>query len=181
MVEITQGKSKVVITWRWPLWVSFLLFLLTIIVFIFLKVYLNQIQSEIININEQIKTEAGKVNADDQNAVVYLDNSLDAFSGIVLNHTYFSSTMDLISSLTHSKVVLTKFYADNGKSTAVQKDSTIQVEGLAQNYTTLAKQMVALRENDNVKSLDVEGINFGTTGVSFKLTLGVDPKIFSKK
>ncbi|MDO8574960.1 MAG: hypothetical protein Q7R61_01655 [bacterium] len=175
MVEITPQKSKLVLpSWRWPLWLSLALFFLSVLVFTFLKVYLAQIQAEIISINNQIKAEAGKVSADDENAVVRLSDSLTALSGIVSNHSYFSGVFDLVGSLTHSKAVFTKFDADRDKS-------VVNIKGLAQSYTVLAKQMVALRENDYVKSLEVKGINFGNTGLEFELTLGVDPKIFTKQ
>ncbi len=175
MVEITPQKSKLVLpSWRWPLWLSLALFFLSVLVFVFLKVYLAQIQAEILSINSQIKTEAGKVSADDENAVVRLSDSLTALSGIVSNHSYFSDIFSLVGSLTHSKAVFTKFDADRDKG-------VVNIKGLAQSYTVLAKQMVALRENDYVKSLEVKGINFGNTGLEFELTLGVDPKIFTKQ
>ena len=139
----------------------------------FLKVYLSQIQTEIININNQIKTEAAKVNADDENAVVLLADSLNGFSGLVANHSYFSNTLETISSLTYQKVVFTKFDASREKN-------IIQLKGTAQNYAALAKQIVALRENENFKSLEVKGINFGANGLEFELLADVDPKLFVK-
>ena len=175
MVEITPQKSKLILpTWSWPLWLSLVLFFLSIGAFIFLKVYLFQIQSEIININNQIKAEAAKVSADDENTAVRLNDSLAAFGSIVSNHSYFSNVFDLIDSLTHSKAVFTKFDSDRDKG-------ILNIKGSTQNYTTLAKQMVALRENSNVKSLEVKGINFGNTGLEFELTLGVISNIFTKK
>lgn len=156
------------------MWLSLILFFLSILVYMGLKVYLAQIQAEITNINNQIKTEASKVSADDENSVIRLSDSLAALDSIVLNHSYFSNTLSLVGSLTHSKTVFTKFDADRDKG-------VINLKGLAQNYTALAKQMVALRGNDYVKSLGVKGINFGNTGLEFDLTLGVDPKIFIKK
>ena len=139
-----------------------------------LKVYLARIQAEIININNQIKIEAGKVSADDENAVVRLSDSLAALGGIVSNHSYFSDVFSLVGSLTHSRAVFTKFDADRDKG-------IINIKGLTQNYTVLAKQMVALRESSYVKNLEVKGINFGNTGLEFELTLGVDPAMFIKK
>ncbi len=175
MVEIISQKPKISLpTWRWPLWISITLFFLSIATFIFLKVYLSQIQTEIVNINNQIKTEAAKVNADDENTVVHLNDSLGAFSDLVSNHSYFSNVFDVIGSLTYQKVVFTKFDAD-------RKTGLIQLKGTAQNYTALAKQMVALRENANVKNLEVKGINFGTNGLEFELLAGVEPQLFVKK
>jgi len=175
MVEIIPQKPKISLpTWRWPLWLSIALFFSSIAAFIFLKVYLAQIQAEIININNQIKTEAAKVNIDDENTVAHLSDSLNVFSNLVSNHSYFSNVFDVISSLTYQKVVFTKFDAD-------RETGIIQLKGTAQNYTALAKQMVALRENAYVKNLEVKGINFGTNGLEFELLAGVDSQLFVKK
>jgi len=175
MVEIISQKPKISLpTWRWPLWLSITLFFLSIAAFIFLKVYSSQIQAEIVNINNQIKTEAVKVNADDENTVVHLKDSFNAFSALVSNHSYFSNVFDVIGSLTYQKVVFTKFDAD-------RESEIIQLKGTAQNYTALAKQMVALRENANVKNLEVKGINFGTNGLEFELLAGINPQLFVKK
>lgn len=175
MVEIIPQKPKISLpTWRWPLWIAVALFFLSVAAFILFKVYLSQIQAEIANINNQIKTEAAKVNVDDENAVVRLNDSLNAFSALVSNHSYFSNVFDVIGSLTYQKVVFTKFNAD-------RETGIIQLKGIAQNYTALAKQMVALRENANVKLLEVKGINFGANGLEFELLAGVESKLFVKK
>ena len=175
MVEIIPQKPKISLpTWRWPLWISVILFFLSIAAFISLKVYLAQIQAEIVNINNQIKAEAAKVNIDDENAVAHLSDSFNAFSGLVSNHSYFSNVFDIIGSLTYQKVVFTKFDAD-------RETGIIQLKGAAQNYTALAKQMVALRENANVKNLEVKGINFSVNGLEFELLAGVDSQLFVKE
>ena len=175
MVEIIPQKPKISLpTWRWPLWVSIALFFLSIAAFIFLKVYLSQIQAKIVNIDNQIKTEAAKVNADDENTVAHLSDSFNVFSGLFSNHSYFSNVFDVIGSLTYQRVVFTKF--DANRETGI-----IQLKGTAQNYTSLAKQMVALRENTNVKSLEVKGISFGVNGLEFELLAGVEPKLFVKE
>ena len=175
MVEIIPQKPKISLpTWRWPLWLSVALFFLSIAAFISLKVYLSQIQAEIVNINNQIKTEAAKVNVDDENAVVHLSDAFNIFSDLVSNHSYFSNVFDVIGSLTYQKLVFTIFSAD-------RETGIIQLKGAAQNYTALAKQMVALRESPRVKNLEVRGINFGVNGLGFELLVGVDSQFFIKK
>jgi len=82
-----------------------------------------------------------------------------------------SKLLEFVGSLTYSKTVFTKFDADREKG-------TMQLKGSAQNYTALAKQMVALRENENVKSLEVKNIYFGTSGLDFELTMLLDQQVF---
>jgi len=175
MVEIIPQKPKITLPeWRWPFWVSIALAFLSIAGFISLKVYLAQIQKDIADINTQIEAEAAKVNTDDENTVAHLSDSLNVFNGLVSNHNYFSNVLDTLGSLTYYKVVFTKFDADSGTN-------LIQLEGVCQNYTALAKQMVTLRENSNVKSLEVKGINFDTNGLKFELSAEVNPQIFLKQ
>ncbi|MBU2081891.1 hypothetical protein KKH14_00445 [Patescibacteria group bacterium] len=175
MVELVSRKPKISLpTWQWPLWVSIVLVFSSAAAFIFLKVYLAQIQTEIIGINNQIKAEAAKVNASDEDAILRLNDSLGAFSGLAANHSYFSNTLKTIGALTHKNVVFTKLDVDREKG-------VVQLKGVAQNYTALAKQIVALRENENFKSMEVKGINFGTNGLEFELMAGVIPELFTKK
>ena len=79
-----------------------------------------------------------------------------------------------MGALTHKRVVFTRFDADREKG-------IIQLKGTAQNYTALAKQIVALRENENFKSMEIKGINFGINGLDFDLMAGVAPELFTKK
>lgn len=175
MVEIVSQKSKIVLpNWRWPLWFSLSIFFLSIGAFIFLKAYLSQLESDIININNRIQTESAKVNANDEKSVINLNDSLLTFSRIITNHSYFSNFLELIGSLTYARVTFTKIDADREKG-------TVQLRGETQNYTALAKQIVALRDSEQVKSLEVKGISFSDKGLEFELSLGVDPKIFLKQ
>ena len=175
MVELVSQKPKISLpTWRWPLWVSIALVLLSVAAFVFLKVYLAQIQEEITGINNQIKAEAARVNADDENTILRLNDSLGAFGGLIASHSYFSKALETIGALTHKRVVFTRFDADREKG-------IIQLKGTAQNYTALAKQIVALRENENFKSMEIKGINFGINGLDFDLMAGVAPELFTKK
>ena len=177
MVEITPQKLKisaVLPTWRWPLWVSVILLFLSVGGFISLKVYLAEIQKNIINIGNEIKMEAAKVSVDDETAIGGLNDSLNTFKDMVKNHAYFSDIFNLIGSLAHSRVVFTKVDIDREKN-------LIQLKGVAQNYTSLAKQMVAFRENKDIKGLDVKGISFSTSGLDFELQMTVDPQLFVKK
>lgn len=175
MVEIAPQKSKVVLPeWRWPLRLSLLLIFLCAGAFIVLKFYLSQLESDVAGINGKIKIEQTKINAGDEKSIVNLNDSLLTFSRIVTNHSYFSNFLEIISSLTYSRATFTKIDADREKG-------IVQLKGETQNYTALAKQIVALRSYEHIKSLEVKGINFTDKGLEFELLLGVDPKIFLKQ
>ena len=138
------------------------------------KLYLSQIHNQIIGINNQIKAEAAKVSTDDENTVANLSDSLLAFSSLVTNHGYFSEILNILASLTYSKVDFIRFDADKDKG-------IITLKGYALSYTALAKQIVALRDYKDIKSVDVKGINFTDLGLTFELTLGVSPQLFIKQ
>lgn len=175
MVEIVSQKPKIVLpSWRWPLWLSLAFFFSSVAAFIFLKVYLSQLESDVININNSIKIELAKVNIGDEKSIINLNDSLLTFSRIITNHSYFSNFFEIIGSLTYSRVTFTKIDADREKG-------IIQLKGETQSYTFLAKQIVALRDSKYVKNLEVKGINFSDRGLEFELLLGVDSKIFLKQ
>lgn len=175
MVEIMSQKSKSpIVTWRWPLWVSLILFFLAVIAFVGLKIYLSQLQADLSGINDQVKAEMAQISIKDENTILHLSDTLRAFNELVTNHSYFSQLLDLVGARAYSKVVFTKFDAD-------RENSTLQLKGQTQNYTMLAKQIVALREDENIKSLEVKGINFTSSGLSFELLMIVNQEIFTKK
>lgn len=175
MVEIMPQKSKIILpNWRWPLWLSLTLFFSIVATFIFSRIYISQLKSDVININNRIKIESAKINAEDEKSVINLNDSLLAFSRIITNHSYFSNFLELISSLTYAQVTFTKIDANREKG-------IVQLRGETQNYTALAKQIVALRDSEHIKSLEVKGINFSDRGLEFEILLGVDQKIFFKK
>lgn len=168
-------KSKLpVVTWRWPLWMSLILFFSAVIAFIGLKVYLSQLQTDLNSINDQIKSEMTQVSVKDENTVLRLNDTLKSFNELAVHHSYFSQLLDLVGSHTYSKVVFTKFNAD-------RENSMLQLRGVTQNYTALAKQILALREDENIKGLEVKEINFGAAGLNFELLMTIDQKIFTKK
>ncbi len=174
MVEIVSQKPRIAIAaWRWPLWVALILFFLTTGTFIALRVYLAQIQANILSINNQIKAEVAKVNVEDENTMVNLSSSLLAFRSLAANHSYFSEFFSAINSLTHTKVAFGRIGVDKEKG-------QLQLRGTAQNYTALAKQIVALRENKNFNGLEVRGLSFTTSGLEFELITTIDPNIFTK-
>lgn len=175
MVEIIHQKPKMTLpSWHWHLWFSFIIFFLSIFSFMFLKFYLSQVRTDIADVNSKIRTESSKINSNDKNTVLRLNDSLNIFSDIAANHSYFSEFFDSLDSLTHTRVIFTKIDVD--------KDlGIVQLRGIVQSYSVLAKQMVALREYKNINNLEVKGINFSTNGLEFELTLGVDSKIFTKQ
>ncbi len=175
MVEITPQKQKISLpVWRWPLWVASVLAFLCVAAFLALTVYLHTIQNSIAAVNDRIKVSAAKINAGDETTVANLSDSLAVFSGLVANHTYFSGMLGEIGALTYQKVVFDKFDAD-------RTTSVIKLSGVAQNYTALAKQIVALRENQYFQNVEVKGISFGTGGLEFEISALVDSKFFNLK
>lgn len=174
MVEIVSQKPKISIpAWQWPLWVSIALFLLSVGAFAGLNIYLSQIRAGAEDIGKQIKVEAAKVSPKDAEAIARLNDSLGNFNKLILEHVSFAKVLDTVGSLTYQKVTFTDFASDREKN-------SIQLKGIAQNYTALAKQIVALRKNENIKGLSIKGISFSDKGLSFDIVAEVDPKLFMK-
>lgn len=177
MVELNAPKQKLNVNTenlRWPLGVSVALFFTVIAVFIGFKIYLNRIQADIVAIDQQVQEEIKKVSVQDENLVIRMNESIGAFKNILENHSYFSNVLDFISSLTYAKTYYERFDADLEKN-------AIQIKGTTQNYSTLAKQIVAIRDNKSVQSLEVSSLSFSSGGVNFGFLLTVDSSVFTKK
>lgn len=174
MVEFapkSPSLAQALPTWRWLLWASIALFIIVILGYIGLRFYLAQLQNEAVGLNNQIEEAAAAVNIQDEQTVLRFNDSLNAIRNLFANHTYFSSFFNLINSSTYPKVIYRSLRAD-----AIKNE--IQLQGTAQSYTALAKQIVALRDLSFIKGVAVSGIKFLTEGLQFSLDIEVKPEIF---
>lgn len=174
MIEITSKNpafEQNLPSWRWLLWVSIAVLVIVVLAYFGLRFYLIQLHNQAADLNNRIKTAAALVNPQDEETIIRFNNSLDSLSSLFKNHTYFSNFFNLIGSLTYPKISYRSFQADAVKN-------NFQVQGAAQSYSALAKQIVAFRNNPFVKGVDISGIVFGPTGLQFNLKIDVQPEIF---
>ena len=174
MVEIAPkfpALTQTLPSWRWLLWVSIIILVLVIMSYIGLRFYLMRLQNEIVGLNNTIKQIALTVNPEDEQAIVKLNDSLNAIRSVFINDTYFFSFFDLLSRLTYPKISYRSVQADTVKN-------IVQLQGKAQSYTALAKQIIALRSSPLVKGIEVSGIAFSADGLQFGLKIEVKSDIF---
>jgi len=103
-----------------------------------------------------------------------LSQSAGIVQELLGNHVYSSELLAAISSSTMPNV--------RWKGLAITiKDRKISMDGYARNYTTLAKQIIAL-EKGGLKDIKVSGITLDREGgVNFSIDCSFDPKLISKK
>lgn len=177
MVEIAPKHliiSQALPSWRWLLWVSIALLMLTISAYFGLRFYLARLQAEVISLNGKIKEAAAAVNAQDEETVIKFNDSLNVIQGLFANHSYFSNFFNALNSATYPKIFYYSAQADANKN-------IIQLQGKTQSYTALAKQIVALRANPMVQGVEVASITFTTEGLQFSLKVDVKSDIFHQQ
>lgn len=177
MVEITPKAptlEKTLPSWRWLLWASLALLIAVILVYVGLRVYLSQLYNEVIDLNNRIREAAAQVNIQDEQTVVQFNDSLNSLKGLFANHTYFSKFFALVNSSTHPRVSYRSIQADGAKN-------NIQLQGVTQSYSILAKQIVAFRSSPLINGVEVTGITFTTAGLQFILKIEVKPDIFRQQ
>lgn len=105
--------------------------------------------------------------------IVDFDRGMTLTQELLKKHIYSSAIFDSLAAVTLPRVQWLSF-------DFIVKDGTLNLKGLAGDYSTLAKQMLALQEGgfSNVKVSNIGLDKVG--GVSFAAIFNFDPKILLK-
>ncbi len=177
MVEIRPkmpSLAQILPSWKWLLWASAVLLILVVAGYVGLRFYLTQLHNEVVDLNNQIKEAAAQVNIQDEQTILRFNDSLNVIRSLFSNHAYFSSLFGILHGSTYPKLSYRSVQVDVSKN-------LIQLQGKTQSYTSLAKQIIALRNISFVKGVDVSGIVFAVDGLQFGLKIEVNPDIFRQQ
>lgn len=174
MVEIIKPKNTLLENLsKRPaiLWGSLIFLGAVVLIYAGLYFYSLSIQNEITSLNGRIAQAQSKIKSQDSVNVINFINQSDLIKQALIAHNYFSSFFGILESLVNQKVSLAKITIDAQKN-------FVDIEGLAQNYTYLAKEIVALRSNQKVIGVDVSQISLTPRGLNFRLLANVNNEIF---
>ena len=105
--------------------------------------------------------------------IVAFDKGALLVQGLLKSHLYASNLFDKLAAATLPRVQWQSFDAST-------KDKIINVNGLAADYSSLAKQILALKE-EGFSNVKVSGISLDKTGgVQFSASFNFDSKILQK-
>ncbi len=105
--------------------------------------------------------------------IVNFDKGATLMQTLLKNHIYSSIIFDRLASATLPRVQWRSF-------DLLAPDSKLTLKGFSADYATLAKQMLALAE-DNFSNLAVSNISLDKTGgVGFMISFNFSPKILQK-
>ncbi len=148
-------------------------FLLVLLLWSGLIFYGRSLTAQIGNLK---KEQAAVFSAEDKEMaakIVNFDENVSLLRVLLKNHIYSSAIFDKLASLTLPRVQWRTFNLS-------VKDSGLVMDGLAADYATLAKQMLALEEG-GFTNLKISNISLDRTGaVAFTAAFNFDPKILQK-
>lgn len=133
--------------------------------------YSSSLKKDINNLKERIAQAQIKAQSQESLEVVNFINKSELVKQVLASHVYFSGFFGILESLINQKVALSKINVSAEKK-------FFDIEGLAQSYTHLAKEIVALRTNKNIEGVEVSQISLNPRGLSFRISAMVNSDIF---
>ncbi len=126
------------------------------------------------NIKNQVTFLQSQEDVAKENSMADFSNRLDTLSTILNEHIYFSRIFPFISRITLPQVVYGSFQAD-------ATTGSLKLDGAADSFSTMAKQLVLFYDNNQIKSVDISNIKIGQNGgVTFSVNLSIDPSIYTE-
>jgi Tfp pilus assembly protein PilN len=127
---------------------------------------LKAITDQIVSINQKRDLKAEEI-------LKVTKNRIDTVSGLIKDHTYWTLGMYKISSLIQDKVQIESFSGEGDK---------ISIKILANNYSTVARQIASFTYDDSITDVDIGKIDPASSGLlELSMTLTFDKDKLLKK
>lgn len=159
---------------KWPLVVVILLAILVLGGWLALSYYKKSLENQIGVMDSKIAELQSNENKDWSQKIKQLQQSLKAAGPPLKEHVFSSSAFQLLQDSTLPEVRYTNFdLKTNG--------AVMSVSGEAQTYNVLAKQIAIFNGNKMITNVEVSKVALNQAGgVSFQLTITLDPSLFKK-
>lgn len=159
---------------RLPLIGAFIILFLVGIIWFGLLFYKNSIDKKIESTKQEIESLSVQENKEIQTKIIDLEKNLKNVKNLLSQHIYSSKLLALLEKLTLLQVRWTDF---NLKI----ESGLLSLKGQANNYSTLAKQILIFTQEPSFKEIKTSGISLGQLGgVKFNMEINLNPEIFKK-
>lgn len=157
-----------------PLIGALIILFLVVIIWFGLLFYKNSIDKKIESTKQQTESLSEQENKEMQTKILALEKNLKNVKNLLSQHIYSSKLLALLEKLTLPQVRWTDF---NFKI----ESGLLSLKGQANNYSTLAKQILIFQEEPSFKEVKTSGISLGQLGgVKFNMEINLNPEIFKK-
>jgi Tfp pilus assembly protein PilN len=160
-----------------PFWVD-ILFYLSVVLLIFtlisyfsLNHFLETSQKTLADLETTLSEEISE-KAVLKNEILTYQKKIKDFSRLINAHLKTSNIFDFMEEQCHPEVWFNEFSLDT-------EAGKVLLAGEAQNFEALGQQMLILRDEKLIKSIDLGGVSLKKEGkINFNLSLSFDPSIF---
>lgn len=173
MIEIVPKPAPKVSSWRGTLFLVAVLFAVLSIAGYFILNYSYQKTFQALEDVEKHLDEdktLGEIDILEKEIFDY-QRKINDFSEILESHQYSSKIFNLVESLTHPQVMWSDFSFD-------EKNLTVSLSGLTQNFQILGQQILILEKEESLKEVSLSDVELGEEGkIIFKVVFNLDTKI----
>ena len=151
-----------------------ILFVASIVLSVGLYVYKYILQNDITALQSELAEAEGNIDKETINEMAKFSGKLDVVRTIITKHRVVSNFLDILAKNTVSSVYFTDFHYGE----LMPNELSINMEGRAVNYASLALQSDIFSKNESFKFVDFSNLDLVEGGsVSFKVTVIVDPRV----
>ena|SRR3989338_11460078 len=162
----TNGGKKFFISGAAILAVSVALVLL-------LSWYKGSLEQRISQIDSDLTALESKRDKKFENNLLVLDRQISLVASLLDKHVYWSTALDKVERLLQTQVQITRV--------ELKEHSIIEVDGVAANYSTVAKQIAAFLTDSAVDDVGLRGVRATNTGVvEFTMQIKIKPESLLK-
>jgi len=163
------------------------LLILSLLVYGGLLIYKNKVQKQFDGINQEISRLDSMRNKEKEVSIYNASKKINLVEGLFKEHLYWSKIFTRLEGAVNPQV-----YFGNSKFSIVGGEVSVQLSGIAQTYTALAKQMVGLKMDPSdtltsssdplVLKVDLTKTNLNEKGgIEFEMSVLFDKNILINK
>lgn len=135
--------------------------------------YKTSLEQEISQIDSELVVLESKRDKKFESDLMTLDKQLSLVVNLLDNHTYLSIALNKVEKLLQSRIQITRL--------EFKESSLIVLDGVAANYSTVAKQIAAFLTDSSVEDVGLKGVKANNEGrVEFSMEIKVKPKSLLK-
>jgi|SRR3989344_2821494 len=129
----------------------------------------NSLENDITRIDSELTTLEANRDKKFENDLITLDRQLSVISGLLDKHTYWSNVIVKMEKLLQDRVQITRI--------ELKESSTVDLDGLAANYSTVAKQIAAFLTDSSVEDVGLRGVRANNAGlIEFTMQVKIKPQ-----
>lgn len=164
-----------------PTWKKVLLLISIVFFVIILGIFIYQTlikipnnEKHISNLNTQIASQGNEKQLENKEIVLTAEKKIKTFQDLYNNSPVFQEFFTVFESWIYPRVYFTEFNLNIS-------DSKLEMSGDTNSLQSLMQQMIIFDEKTDILNYEISNIENGANGVTFNVSIEVNPELFKKK